>query len=266
MSETQGKELAALDEASQSYIGQWNQLVSSTNWEKGRIIHQWRTALQADGAPAAEYTDNAWSERVGNVTGQHVGRLRRVYERFGTQRDDFRSLYWSHFQAALDWEDAEMYLEGAAQNGWSVSQMRRTRWEAMGAPAELKPRDEDIITGEVDEDVDGRLDRQAPTGDYADEAFEPDFGDESPTGASQAAVQDVEDDEQATTADAAVAKKQVRPFADLAALPEDLAEAFESFKLAILHHKLDGWRDVSRDDLVATLEALKELALADSGA
>ncbi|MEX1224799.1 MAG: hypothetical protein WEA31_09650, partial [Pirellulales bacterium] len=127
MSETQGKELAALDEASQSYIGQWNQLVSSTNWEKGRIIHQWRTALQADGAPAAEYTDNAWSERVGNVTGQHVGRLRRVYERFGTQRDDFRSLYWSHFQAALDWEDAEMYLEGAAQNGWSVSQMRRTR-------------------------------------------------------------------------------------------------------------------------------------------
>lgn len=270
MSEKIGTDTAAVDtgtvdEASQAYVGQWNQLVSSTNWEKGKIIHQWRVALQDEGRPAAEFSDNAWSEQVGNVTGQHVGRLRRVWERFGEQRAEFPKLYWSHFQAALDWEDAEMYLEGATQNSWSVSQMRRTRWEAMGAPAELKPRDEDIITAEVDEDVDGRLDRQKPDGEYAEETFEPDFGDES-AAASHAAVQDVDDDDQAGgAAEAAAAKKQVRPFADLAALPDDLAEAFENFKLAILHHKLDGWRDVTRDDLLSTLEALKELALADSG-
>ena len=49
-------------------------------------------------------------------------------------------------------------------------------------------------------------------------------------------------------------------FAQLSDLPEDLAEAFESFKLAILRHKLGGWSEVGRDDVLASLDALKELA------
>jgi hypothetical protein len=56
----------------------------------------------------------------------------------------------------------------------------------------------------------------------------------------------------------------VRPFENLAELPEDLAEAFESFKLAILRHKTDDWRQISRDDVLASLDALKELVLAPS--
>jgi len=141
-----------LDTASQPFVGRWNQLVSTTNWEKGRIILQWREALVAAAAPAIEYSDEAWSRRVGAVTGQHVGRLRRVYERFGDAADKYEGLYWSHFQAALDWQDAEMWLEGAVQNNWSVSQMRRTRWETLGAVAADQPRDEDIVTTELDED------------------------------------------------------------------------------------------------------------------
>ena len=118
-----------LDAASQPFVGQWNQLVSTTNWDKGRIIFDWREALIEAEAPAVEYSDEAWSRRVGNVTGQHVGRLRRVFQRFGTTANDYEGLFWSHFQAALDWEDAEMWLEGGVQNEWSVSQMRRQRWE-----------------------------------------------------------------------------------------------------------------------------------------
>src|SRR5437868_5841591 len=98
------------DDASTVFLGQWNRLVSATNWEKGRIIFEWRQALVASAAPAAEFSDDAWSRRVGNVSGQHVGRLRRVYERFGQTRETFGALYWSHFQAALDWTDAEMWL------------------------------------------------------------------------------------------------------------------------------------------------------------
>ena len=30
-----------------AFVGQWNRLVSTTNWEKGRIICQWRDALCA---------------------------------------------------------------------------------------------------------------------------------------------------------------------------------------------------------------------------
>jgi hypothetical protein len=54
----------------------------------------------------------------------------------------------------------------------------------------------------------------------------------------------------------------VRPFADLKELPEDLAEAFEAFKLAILRHKMADWQDISCKDVLASLDALKQLVLA----
>ena len=103
---------ASLDEASQPFEGRWSRLISTTNWEKGQIVFEWRTALKDQEAPASEYADDAWARRVGGVTGQHVGRLRRVFERFGESNAQYDGLYWSHFQAALDWDDAEMWLEG----------------------------------------------------------------------------------------------------------------------------------------------------------
>src|SRR5262245_43352611 len=106
---------SADDEVSLPFVGRWNHLVSDTNWEKGRIICQWREALQVTKVSPVEYSDEAWSRRVGGVTGQHVGRLRRVFQRFGDSYSRYHGLYWSHFYAALDWDDAEMWLEGAVQ-------------------------------------------------------------------------------------------------------------------------------------------------------
>src|SRR4051812_48188836 len=97
-------------EASQPFVGRWNHLVSSTNWEKGRIINQWRAALEQQQLAVSEFSDEAWARLVGGVTGQHAGRLRRVFQRFGGTHDQYQGLYWSHFQAALDWADAEMWL------------------------------------------------------------------------------------------------------------------------------------------------------------
>ena len=50
---------SAIERASREYVGRWNRLISSTNWEKGRIISQWREALIEAGAPAAACTDEA---------------------------------------------------------------------------------------------------------------------------------------------------------------------------------------------------------------
>ena len=54
----------------------------------------------------------------------------------------------------------------------------------------------------------------------------------------------------------------VRPFEALPDLPPDVAEAMELFKLAILAHKVAGWRDIARKDLLAVLDSLRQLALA----
>ncbi len=144
---------AILEATSAQFLGQWQRLVSTTNWDKGRIIQQWRAALSAAGVDLSDYSDETWSREVGNVTPQHVGRLRRVFERFSEVRDGYQGLYWSHFQAALDWNDAEMWLEGAVQNDWSIAQMRRTRWETLGAVAELEPCQEENAPSDWDEDA-----------------------------------------------------------------------------------------------------------------
>lgn len=255
----------ALDAATQPYLGRWNKLVSTTNWEKGRIICEWRRALVEAHAPANDYSDEAWGRRVGNVTGQHVGRLRRTFDRFGAAYETYAGLYWSHFQTALDWQDAEMWLEGAVQNGWSVSDMRAQRWEAIGAPAELKPSDQDVIVAEVDDDYTPVDDSQAAreAGSAARERaensdrFDPD---RSQADAHERGVPfDVD-----STVSSAAPQPPARPFADLAELPSDLAQAFDAFKLAILHHKMAGWQEVSRDDVIASLDALEQLALADA--
>ncbi|MCO6456968.1 MAG: hypothetical protein J5I93_16840 [Pirellulaceae bacterium] len=244
------------------FVGRWNRLVSTTNWEKGRIICEWREDLQSAEAPAAEYSDEAWSRRVGGVTGQHAGRLRRVYQRFGQVYQQFAGLYWSHFQAALEWNDAEMWLEGAVQNGWSVSQMRRQRWDVLGADEQLKPRDEDILVGELDEDFEPAL-TKAPDAPIEAEDFEQFVTRE--TAEEEASEADVEVEVEAPVAhrlEEQEAEDVVRPFEDLAELPADVAEAFEAFKLAILRHKTDGWKQISCRDLLSALDSLKELAQA----
>lgn len=247
-------------QASSGYVGQWQTLVSTTNWEKGRIICDWRAALEKSGAPVTDYSDEAWAQMVGDVTGQHVGRLRRTFERFGEVAREYEGLYWSHFQVALDWQDAEMWLEGAIQNGWSVAVMRAKRWET--------------VEGSEDQPKADSQEAPAPAAAAAstEEA-------EEPARAVDAEVRDVEPGESEeygesdgdagedalATAPSAERRQNVQPMKDLAELPEDLAEAFEQFKLAILTHKMTGWEEVSRDDVLASLAALEQLALAPSG-
>lgn len=258
---------AAIEQTSSEYLGRWNRLVSTTNWEKGRIICQWRMALMAAGASAHVYSDEAWSRRVGNVSPQHVGRLRRVFEQFGEVYPHYPGLYWSHFLAALDWPDAEMWLEGAAQNGWSVAQMRTTRWQTLDALPEQGPSEAELIIAEPDEDAEPVEVTALPTiagsiGIVAEPTG--DGGEESGSGGGARAESDSCDASARLRLppeeDARPTVETPRPFEHLPPLPDDLQEAFELFKLAILRHKLAGWREVSCETVLASLEALGQLA------
>lgn len=251
-----------VEETFSKFLHFWDLLVSTTNWEKGKIIHEWRESLRSLGAPVAVYSDDAWSRRAGNVSPQHVGRLRRVHERFGEVHGDYPSLYWSHFQAALDWNDAEMWLEGAVQNDWSVAKMREQRWQAQGAPEKEKPRAEDVIVAEFDEDVsdtdDGKSNRDHE-GEYGD-AGSGGAEDWSPDGE----VGDPEDHLDVSDSSSAFDAGDdfgSAPFDELPPLPGDLAEAMEAFKLAIIHHKLDGWKEITCGQVLQVLEGLRQVAL-----
>ncbi|MCA9104517.1 MAG: hypothetical protein R3B96_11685 [Pirellulaceae bacterium] len=252
---------------SQPFIGQWNRLVSRTNWDKGQIICEWRQSLVDAGAPATAYSDEVWSRLVGGVTSQHVGRLRRSWTRFGTQFESYAGLFWTHFQAALDWEDAEMWLQGAVDNRWSVSQMRRQRWETLGSVAAEEPQDDEIVAVDLDEDFEPAKDSSPD--DKFDEATAgplaegPDFGDsddgDSPSSTDSEAIDSDSQDVSGT------ALAEAKPaFEQVGKLPDDLADALQLFQLAIIAHRTTAWSDVSPKQVLAAIEGLKKLVLSDA--
>jgi hypothetical protein len=257
-------ETPAADDVASKFLGQWSRLVSTTNWEKGRIICEWREALELAGAAVTEYSDEAWAQLVGGVTSQHVGRLRRVFQRFGPVFDQYAGLYWSHFQAGLDWEDAEMWLEGAILNGWSVSQMRGKRWETHGnagdPPADeaSAPFDEDAApTDSEAASAAGSPTKASTTTIDADEEDAESDADESDEDSSNSSSESSEYDSPASPA-----KSRSRLGVEVGDLPDDIADAFEQFKLAIIAQRRLGWGETTPEAVIECLDALRALALA----
>jgi hypothetical protein len=254
-------------EESQPFIGQWNNLVSTTNWDKGEIICQWRDSLVESDAKATQFTDEAWSQLVGGVTPQHVGRLRRTYEKFGHVFREYEGIYWSHFYAALDWDDAEMWLEGGVQNKWSVSEMRRQRWETLGKVGD-PPQEGEVITTEVAEETQSLSlseNTRSNDRDYIEGPVHegPDWGDESSSGKSSKDSSDSNEE-----SDPGQSKKTERPkaraFESFVDMPDDVMEAANAFKVSIISHKSDEWEAVKLNDMLDLLDSLKQLAVAEA--
>jgi len=267
-----------IDQLSEPIVGKWNVLVSQTNWEKGALILSWRNELIAAGLPNTIYSDESWSRRVGNVSAQHVGRLRRVAERFGESNQNFSELNWSHFYAALEWDDAELWLEGAVQKDWSVAQMRVQRWEAIGGAVDQKPREEDVFVTEIDEDTysqQSSLERMPPDriegrsaeigavdaieGFDASSVTAPVATPEPPKKKKEKekAKQTELDSSIPATGEILMSLKGISEF------PADLAEPLELLKVAVLNHKLAGWKSIPAEQVCRSLEALKMLTVAE---
>lgn len=251
------------------FVGKWNRLISTTNWEKGQIICEWREALMAADAAVTEYSDEAWAQAVGGVTSQHVGRLRRVYQRFGDVAAQYEELHWSHFQACLDWDDAEMWLEGSIQNGWSVSQMRGKRWETVGSSPEEQKAEVEQLAAEQRSEAEAEEEQAKAQAAEQDAPWESDGVSPSnteiePYGGTVESEAGETSDAPAESKPAEPVEKRTRLSVDVESLPDDLAEAFESFKLAIIAHRRENWRDTTPASVVECLESLKQLTLADS--
>ncbi len=270
--ESPQSDVAVLEGTAEQFVGQWNRLVSTTNWEKGRIICQWREALMTSGAAVTEYSDEAWTQLVGGVTSQHVGRLRRVYQRFGEVCDQYGGLYWSHFQAALEWDDAEMWLEGAIRNEWSISQMRGKRWETLGTPPEQQRAETEADGLDVEPETEPETTETSASADGSSRetpAASSKSSTVQPIAAEVAAPEETKSSANeypasTVTQSPAQTSKRNRLKVDVEKLPDDLAEAFEAFKLAIIAHRREGWSETTPTVVVECLDALRELALAEA--
>ncbi|MBQ7111265.1 MAG: hypothetical protein IJO06_08585 [Thermoguttaceae bacterium] len=282
-----------IDEIASEFVGFWNRLVSQTNWEKGKVIHSWRVKLIEAGLPRRIYSDESIAQRIGNVSPQHVGRLRRVYERFGAS-EPLPNLFWSHYQAALDWEDADDWLRKASDEKLSVAQTRIARWEKYGAPPARKPKESEIVVEEPDADVNpfndsdadfGAYDPTDPDADYprsnggrreyesGDDAISPtegELGDKEKKAKKSKKDAEVDlgefegDDEpweseptRQSTADVLDGMSKLDP------IPTDFAEAFEALKVAIMTRKLASWDDVQPVQIAAYLSATKRLLVSE---
>ncbi len=246
-------DLETITAESSPFVGHWHTLISQTNWDKGKIILQWREQLRDSGVAPRLYSDPAWSRLAGEVSAQHVGRLRRTAERFGDVYQDYQGLYWTHFFAALDWEDAEMWLEGAVQNKWSVSKMRFQRWETMGAVKANQPDPLDIIMGTAEEGIrasQAESDRDRPHQDEPPSVQGPlregpDFGDED-----SAALADGEK---------SAASQSVDIEAILDGLPNSISRPFRSLRSAMMQARDDNWKSTKRIHLVALVNDLRQV-------
>jgi hypothetical protein len=256
------QQFRALEGRSQPHLNRWHRLVSSTNWEKGAIIVDWQKSMADAGWPKDHYSDDRWSQLAGSATSQHVGRLRRTFARFGHVHKEYSGLYWSHFYAALDWDDAEIWLEGAVQNRWTVSQMRETRWTTMGRPPAEKPRIEQIVISDPEEEsVSLGTKIRYHERDYVEgpRPEGPDFG------GTEFVSRDDRSQRSSKTSEITnrpPTSTRIRPFESFTNLPDDVSAAVKAFKIAIIKHKAEHWQQISLADMHGLLEALKALATA----
>jgi hypothetical protein len=141
--------------------------------------------------------------------------------------------------------------------------MREQRWQAHGAVESQRPTNSEIIEVDTDEDVVLPAQGGGRTKEYGDEPGvaggpvydDPDFGEEEElmslagSGGSPGS----------TATEGEANEGSVQPFAGLPELPDDLADAFETLKLAVLRHKTAGWEDTDAETVQKYLDAFSVL-------
>src|SRR5438067_1313508 len=86
------------NESEEQLVTRAQEAVSLCRWVVGECASKW-TERYARGR-----TDGDFAVLIG-LTGDQVYQRRRVWESFASQRDAFALLKWSHFYAALNWDE-----------------------------------------------------------------------------------------------------------------------------------------------------------------
>lgn len=108
------------DDAEYQLIQTAHKAANAPNWVIGECAHKWFHGY------ARGRTDAAFAEMI-DQSEDKVYQCRRVWEKFSTIYQSFRHLTWSHFRAALQWDDAHEFLEWAEDCQATVKEMEARR-------------------------------------------------------------------------------------------------------------------------------------------
>lgn len=111
---------SARPETEAELICRAQQALSQCNWEVGECAAIWTKRF------ARGRTDADFANLVG-LSPDQVYQRRRVWETFADVRQNYPSLKWSHFYAALTWDDAAECLQWAEEIQATVAEMKAWR-------------------------------------------------------------------------------------------------------------------------------------------
>lgn len=114
--------------------------LSHCNWEVGECAALWTKRF------ARGRTDADFAALVG-LSPDQVYQRRRVWETFGDVCDNYAHLKWSHFYAAINWDDAAECLQWAQDVQAGVAEMRAWRRAQHGEDLSEASADESMGFG-----------------------------------------------------------------------------------------------------------------------
>jgi hypothetical protein len=114
------KTIHEITESEAELISRAQVAVSQCNWAVGECAHKW-TQKYARGR-----TDADFAVLLG-LSADQVFQRRRVWETFADVHVGYATLKWSHFYAALNWDDAPECLQWADENQATVAEMKAWR-------------------------------------------------------------------------------------------------------------------------------------------
>lgn len=112
-------------ETEQQLIERAQDALNQCNWVIGECAAQW-TQRYAKGR-----TDADFGGKIG-LSGDQVYQRRRVWETFSDVRTEYQNVRWSHFYAALNWDDAAECLQWADEMQATVAEMKAWRRAQLG--------------------------------------------------------------------------------------------------------------------------------------
>ena len=124
-------------ETEQELVAQAQLAVSRCNWVVGECAAKW-TQKYSKGR-----TDADFAAKVG-LSADQVFQRRRVWETFGSVHGDYASLKWSHFYAALNWDDAADCFAWTQENDATVAEMKAWRRAMRGEDLSVEQPPDDF--------------------------------------------------------------------------------------------------------------------------
>lgn len=131
------------EESESALVARAVMALSRCNWEVGECAALWTKRF------ARGRTDTDFGSLVG-LSADQVYQRRRVWETFGDVCENYQHLKWSHYYAALNWDDAAECLQWADDVQAGVAEMRAWRRAQHGEDLSESAIDEPLEFGPVE--------------------------------------------------------------------------------------------------------------------